>query len=168
MTFHEVDGHGEDLAVAGWRLSLAAAAAIVVLWGGILVIAQIEQALPADLRWWGHAFVHLWTAASATVILVVAVRLLRSGRVTARALRTAIATSSVLAAIATVAGTLEVVGAYPAFRPFHDAVNTVAAPVGWLLLANLVAIVLIGAIPSRVSDETGSGSEDDGSVTSDP
>jgi len=125
-------------------LTLLAATAIAVVWGGILVIAQVEQLLAPELRWWGHAVVHVWTAAWATVIAVTAARVLRSGRASRQPLRLVVVTALLLAATAAVANLLEIVGAYPAYRAFHDAVNRVGAPVGWLLLANLVVIVVLG------------------------
>ena len=124
--------------------SLLATTAIAVVWGGILVIAQVEQLLAPELRWWGHAIVHLWTAAWTTVIAVTATRVLRSGRTVGGALRPVVLTVCLLAATAAVTNLLEIVGAYPTFRAFHDAVNRVGAPVGWLLLANLILIVLFG------------------------
>jgi hypothetical protein len=117
---------------------------IAVVWGGILVIAQIEQLLAPELRWWGHAFVHLWTAAWTTVIAVTAARVLRSWGTAGGLLRPVVATAGLLAAIAAVTNLLEIVGAYPTLRTFHDAVNRVGAPVGWLLLANLLLLVLLG------------------------
>jgi hypothetical protein len=125
-------------------LSLLAATAIAVVWGGILAISQVEQLLAPELRWWGHAFVHLWIAAWTTVIAVTAVRVLRSGRASGRALRIAMVTAVVLATGAAVANLLEIVGAYPTLRAFHDTVNRVGAPVGWFLLANLILIVVLG------------------------
>jgi hypothetical protein len=53
-------------------------------------------------------------------------------------------TTLVLSTAAAVANLLEIVGAYPTLRTFHDAVNRVGAPVGWLLLANLILIVVLG------------------------
>jgi hypothetical protein len=124
--------------------SWLATTAIAVVWGGILVIAQVEQLLAPELRWWGHAFVHLWTAAWTTVIAVTATRVLRSGRAGGRALRPLVLTAGLLAASAAATNLLEIVGAYPTLRAFHDAVNRVGAPVGWLLLANLILIVRFG------------------------
>jgi hypothetical protein len=125
-------------------LSLLAAIAIALVWGGILVIAQIEQRLAPEMRWWGHAFVHLWTATWAAVIAVMAARALRLGPASRGALRVLAVTALVLATITTVTNLLEIVGAYPTLRAFHDAVNRVGAPVGWLLLANLIVIVMLG------------------------
>jgi hypothetical protein len=124
--------------------SLLATTAIAVVWGGILVIAQVEQLLAPELRWWGHAFVHLWTAAWTTIIAVTATRVLRSGRAVGGALRPVVLTACLLAATAAVTNLLEVVGTYPTLRAFHDAVNRVGAPVGWLLLAHLILIVRLG------------------------
>jgi hypothetical protein len=121
-----------------------AATAIVVVWGGILVIAQLERTLAPELRWWGHAFVHLWTAAWATVIATRAARARRSRRALGGALGLVVAAVTVLAAAAAVTNLLEMVGAHPALRAFHDAVHRVGAPVGWLLLANLILIALLG------------------------
>lgn len=124
--------------------SRLAATAIVLLWGGVLVIAQVERSLPPELRWWGHAFVHLWTAAWATAIAVRATRVRRSHRSAGGALGPMLVAATVLAATATVANLLEMVGAHPSLRAFHDAVHRVGAPVGWLLLASLLLIVLRG------------------------
>ncbi len=124
--------------------SWLATTAIAVVWGGILVIAQVEQLLAPELRWWGHAFVHMWTGAWTTVIAVTATRVLRSGRTVGGALRPLVLTTGLLAASAAATNLLEIVGAYPTLRAFHDAVNRVGAPVGWLLLANLILIVLFG------------------------
>ena len=121
-----------------------------MVWGGILVIAQVEQVLAPELRWWGHAFVHLWTAVWTTVIAVTATRVLRSDRAGGGALRPVVLTACLLAATAAATNLLEIVGAYPTLRAFHDAVNRVGAPVGWLLLANLILIVLFGR-PKRVA-----------------
>jgi hypothetical protein len=132
--------------VSGPGLSGYAAGAIVSVWGGILVIAQIERGLPVDRQWWGHAFVHLWTATFAVAIAVVAVRLLRTGRVPSGPLRWATGTTAVLAVGTAVGGYLDAVGAYPTMRAFHDVVTLVAAPVQWLLLASLVAVVAIGVV----------------------
>jgi hypothetical protein len=124
--------------------SRLAATAIVAVWGGILVIAQVERTLAPEMRWWGHAFVHLWTALWATVIALTAIRVLRSSRAVGRALDLVVATATVLATTAAVTNLLEMVGAHPALRAFHDAVHRVGAPVGWLLLSNLIVIVLLG------------------------
>jgi hypothetical protein len=129
---------------------LLATTAIAVVWGGILVIAQVEQLLAPELRWWGHAFVHLWTAAWTTVIAVTATRVLRSARAAEGALRPVMLTACLLAATAAATNLLEIMGAYPTLRAFHDAVNRVGAPVGWLLLGNLILIVLFGR-PERVA-----------------
>jgi hypothetical protein len=98
---------------------LLATTAIAVVWGGILVIAQVEQLLAPELRWWGHAFVHLWTAAWTTVIAVMATRVLRSGRAGGGAVRPLVLTACLLAATAAVTNLLEIVGAYPTLRAFH-------------------------------------------------
>jgi hypothetical protein len=124
--------------------SRLAVTAIVVVWGGVLVIAQVETWLAPEMRWWGHAFVHLWTALWATVIAVTAARAQRSRRVVGGSLGLVVATATVLAGTAAVTNLLEMVGAHPASRAFHDAVHRVGAPVGWLLLANLIVIVLLG------------------------
>ena len=125
-------------------MSRRAATAIAVVWGGILAIAQTEQRLAPEVRWWGHAFVHLWVAVWTTVIAMAAARVLRAGGVPGRTLGIAVGTAFVLSTTAAVANLLEIVGAYPTLRAFHDAVNRVGAPAGWLLLANLVVIVLLG------------------------
>lgn len=142
----EVETQPDTGLVSGRRLSGYAAGAIMLIWGGILVIAQIEQGLPVDRQWWGHAFVHLWTATLAVAIAVVAVRLLRAGRVQSGPLRWATGTTAVLAAGTAVGGYLDAVGAYPTMRAFHDVVTLVAAPVQWLLLASLVGVVIIGVV----------------------
>jgi len=124
--------------------SRLAATAIAVVWGGVLVIAQVESSLAPEMRWWGHAFVHLWTALWATVIAVTATRVRRSRRAVGGALGLLLTTATVLAATTAVTHLLESVGAHAALRAFHDVVHRVGAPVGWLLLANLILIVLLG------------------------
>jgi hypothetical protein len=128
------------------RLAALAAAAIVVLWGGILVIAAVERRLPADSQWIGHVIVHLWTAGTAAVIAGVVFTAWRGGRIPPGVMRPVVGLSGVLAAIAVVTGLLDAVGAYPSLRAFHDAVNAVAAPLGWLLLANLLLVVAGGLV----------------------
>lgn len=142
----EVETQPDTGLVSGRRLSGYAAGAIVVVWGGILVIAQIERGLPVDRQWWGHAFVHLWTATLAVGIAVTAVRLLRSRRVPSGPLQWAIGTTAVLAAGTAAGGYLDAVGAHPSMRVFHDLVAAVAAPVQWLLLASLVTVVAMGVV----------------------
>jgi hypothetical protein len=124
--------------------SRLAATAIVLLWGGVLVIAQVERALAPEMRWWGHAFVHLWTAVWATVIAVTAARVQRSRRAVGGVLGLVLAAATVLAATAAVTNLLEMVGAHPTLRALHDGVHRVGAPLGWLLLANLILIMLLG------------------------
>jgi hypothetical protein len=142
-------GNAHEAASAVQRRDLGrrAAAVIVALWGGILLIAQVEQMLPPEIRWWGHAFVHLWTATWTAIVVVAAVRLMRTAAIGQRVLQAAVWLTALLASVAAVTGALEVVGAYPDFRPFHDAVNTVAAPVGWLLLGSLTTVMVLTLIP---------------------
>jgi hypothetical protein len=82
--------------------------------------------LAPELRWWGHAFVHLWTAAWTTVIAVMATRVLCSGRAVGVALRPVVLTACLLAHTAAVTNLLEIVGTYPTLRAFHDAVTVLA------------------------------------------
>jgi len=117
--------------------------AIVVAWGGILVIAQVERSLAPEMRWRAHAFVHLWTAVWATVIARTAIRGRRSRRAVGGAPDRVLTAATVLAATAAVTDLLEMVGAHPALRAFRDAVHRVGAPVGWLLLANLLLVALL-------------------------
>jgi hypothetical protein len=130
--------------LSGRRLAGAAAMAVTTVWGGILVIAPIERRLPDAQQWYGHAAVHLWTMAGALVIARAGATWLRDDRVEDRPLRVLLGTTTVLAVVAAIAGLLDAVGAYPTLRVFHDVVNAVAAPTGWLLLGSLVAIVVAG------------------------
>jgi hypothetical protein len=128
------------------RLAGLAAGAIAVLWGGILVIAAIERRLPDAQQWYGHAAVHLWTVAIALTIALVGSTALRRDQVPAgwlwRLVRVVVAVASIVA----VASALDAVGAYPTLRAFHDRVNAVAAPAGWLLLASLIALVIVASV----------------------
>lgn len=140
--------------MSGSRVAGFAASAIVTLWGGILVIAAIERRLPEPQRWLGHAAVHIWTVIISAVICMAAVGALRAGRLQAGPLRPLVGTAAVLAGIAVIAGGLDAVGAYPAFRSFHDAVNTVAAPTGWTLLVVLVVTVVAGLADRRPAPDS--------------
>ncbi len=124
-------------------VSLLAAIAITVIWGGILVIARLEQLLAPELRWWGHAFVHLWVGTWAATVAVTAIRVRRSGREADPAVRAAVTMAALLGALAAITNLLELVGVHPTLREFHDAVNRIGAPLGWLLLGNLVVAVLL-------------------------
>jgi hypothetical protein len=128
------------------RLAGLAAGAIAVLWGGILVIAAIERRLPDAQQWYGHAAVHLWPVAIALTIALVGSTALRRDQVPAgwlwRLVRVVVAVASIVA----VASALDAVGAYPTLRAFHDRVNAVAAPAGWLLLASLIALVIVASV----------------------
>jgi hypothetical protein len=130
--------------MTGGRVAGAATLAIVALWGGILVIATIERRLPDPQQWYGHAAVHLWTSGNAAIIAAAGWNGLRSQRVPEGLLRPLVGAGTALATIAAVAGILDAIGAHPTLRGFHDRVNAVAAPTGWLLLASLVAILLVG------------------------
>jgi hypothetical protein len=134
------------------RLAGLAASAIVVLWGGVLVIAAIERRLPDAQQWYGHAAVHLWTAAIAWAIAWVGFITLRDHRLPTRALRWSVAAVVAVASFTSVANVLDAVGAYPSLRTFHDRVNAVAAPAGWLLLLVLLVLVVVAsAIAFRTS-----------------
>ena len=127
-------------------LGLLATIAITATWGGILVIARFEQLLAPELRWWGHAFVHLWVGFWAGTVAVTAIRARRSARGADRALRAAVTVAALLGAGAAITNLLELVGAHPTLREFHDAVNRVGAPLGWLLLGNLIVILLLDRV----------------------
>jgi hypothetical protein len=51
-----------------------------------------------------------------------------------------------IASIVTVAGVLDAIGVYPTLRAFHDRVNAVAAPLGWVLLASLLVLVVAASV----------------------
>ena len=127
------------------RLAGLALEAIALLWGGILVIAAIERRLPDAQQWYGHAAVHLWTAAVALTIALVGLDMLRGDRVPTRSLRQLVGAVVMIASIVTVASALDAVGAYPTLRAFHDRVNAVAAPAGWALLAGLILLVVVAS-----------------------
>jgi hypothetical protein len=132
-----------------WVAALSAAM-IVLLWGGILVIAAIERRLPTDVQWMGHVTVHVWTAANASVIAAAAFRGLRRGWVPGGPLPMLVRAAGVLAIVAVVAGLLDAVGAYPPASAIHDPVNAVAAPVGWMLLLSLALVTLVGLATRHV------------------
>lgn len=137
------------------RLAGLAAGAIVVLWGGILVIAAIERRLPEAQQWYGHAAVHIWTVAAALTIALVGFTALRDQQVPTGSLRRLVAAVVAISSIVTVASILDAIGAYPTLRAFHDRVNTVAAPAGWVLLAGLIGLVVVAsAIDLRTRDRT--------------
>jgi hypothetical protein len=127
------------------RLAGLALGAIAVLWGGILVIAAFERRLPDAQQWYGHAAVHLWTVAVALTIALVGFTSLRGDRVPTGTLRRLLGAVVVIASIVTVASALDAVGAYPTLRAFHDPVNAVAAPAGWVLLAGLILLVVVAS-----------------------
>lgn len=128
------------------RIAALSAAMIMLLWGGILVIAAIERRLPADAQWMGHATVHVWTAANASVIATCAFRSLRRKSVPSGPLPMLVRAAGILAAVAVVTGLLDAVGAYPPASAIHDPVNAVAAPVGWLLLLTLTLVTMVGLV----------------------
>ena len=127
------------------RLAGLAAAAIIVLWGGILAIAAIERRLPDTQQWYGHAAVHLWTAAIALTIAWMGFAALRGHQVSIGSLRRLVAAVVAIASFVTVANVLDAVGAYPSLRTFHDRVNAVAAPAGWVLLFSLLVLVVVAS-----------------------
>jgi hypothetical protein len=131
------------------RVAGLAAGAIVVLWGGILVIAAIERRLPDAQQWYGHLTVHLWTAAAAATIATIGFAALHDRRIPARPLRRLVGATAAIASFVAIAGVLDAVGAYPTLRAFHDRVNAVAAPAGWVLLASLVTLVIVGSVIER-------------------
>jgi hypothetical protein len=139
------------------RLAGLAAGAIVVLWGGILVIAAIERRLPEARQWYGHAAVHLWTVAAALTIAVVGYRALRGHQVPSGALQRLVAAIVAIAAIVTLASALDAIGAYPTLRAFHDRVNAVAAPAGWVLLAGLITLVVVASATELGASERWAG-----------
>lgn len=135
-------------AIAGQRIAARAALAIAVLWGGILIIAAVERRLPEDQMWFGHAAVHVWTAIVAGIVAAVALRISRRHptRVLAALLRITVG----VAAVTSVSAALEVVGAYPTLRRYHDLIDTVAEPAGWLLLGTLLAVAAAGLRTARL------------------
>jgi hypothetical protein len=72
--------------------------------------------------------VHLWTGVWATIIAVMAFRVRRSHRAAGRALGPLLTAATVFATTAAVANLLEMVGAHPPLRAFHDTVNRICAP----------------------------------------
>lgn len=127
------------------RLAGLALGAIAVLWGGILVIAAMERRLPDAQQWYGHVAFHLWTVAVTLTIALVWYSALRGDRVPTRSLRRLLGAVVMIASIWTVASALDAVGAYPPLRAFHDRVNAVAAPTGWVLLAGLILLVVVAS-----------------------
>jgi hypothetical protein len=127
------------------RLAGLALGAIAVLWGGILVIAAIERRLPDAQQWYGHAAVHLWTVAVALTIVLAGYAALRGDQMPTGSLRRLLGAVVLIASIVTVASALDAVGAYPTLRDFHDRVNAVAAPAGWVLLAGLILLVVVAS-----------------------
>jgi hypothetical protein len=127
------------------RLAGLALGAIAVLWGGILLIAAIERRLPDAQQWYGHVGVHLWTVAVTLTITLVGFGALRGDRVPTRSLRRLLGAVVMIASVWTVASALDAVGAYPTLRAFHDRVNAVAAPTGWVLLAGLILLVVVAS-----------------------
>jgi hypothetical protein len=127
------------------RLAGLALGAIAVLWGGIMVIAAVERRLPDAQQWYGHAAVHLWTVAVTLTIALVGFAALRDDRVPTGSLRRLLGAAVMIASIVTIASALDAVGAYPTLRTFHDRVNAVAAPAGWVLLAGLSLLVVVAS-----------------------
>jgi hypothetical protein len=107
--------------MSGARIARAATLAIVVLWGGILVIAQIEARLPEAHQWLGHLTVHLWTATVAAGIAIGARRALRDRVVPPGPLASLVAVTVVHAASTSVMNLLDGIGALPGHRALHDA-----------------------------------------------
>ena len=129
-----------------------ALAAIVLLWGAIPAIVAIERRLPADLQWLGHAGFHIWTATVAGVLCAVALRAVRSRQVPHGLLRRLSVAVIVAAGVVAVTNALEAIGAQPSLRAFHDVINAVGAPAGWVLLTVLCAVVFVGMAVRRGGD----------------
>jgi hypothetical protein len=144
--------------MAARRLAGLGAAAIVVLWGGILVVAAIERRLPDAQQWYGHAAVHLWTVVVALTVALVGFTALRGRQVPRGALRWLVGATVAISSIVTVASALDAIGAYPTLRAFHDRVNAVAAPAGWMLLACLIALVVVASATDLRVTQRGAGS----------
>lgn len=136
-----------------WRrwLGLSAAGAILLIWGGVLLLAAVERGLPPDQRWMGHAAVHVWVAAGAALVAVVALRAARGSARDEPLLRPLLLIVVGIAAVVVPASLLDAVGAYPTLRSFHDAVNAVAAPAGWALLASLAVLTVVGLAPTSAA-----------------
>jgi hypothetical protein len=83
--------------------------------------------------------------AVALTIVWVGTRALRGHQASSGSLRRLIAATVAIASTVTVASALDAVGAYPTLRAFHDRVNAVAAPAGWVLLAGLIALVVVAS-----------------------
>jgi hypothetical protein len=130
-----------------------AVGAIALLWGAIPIIIALEQRLPSETRWLGHAAFHVWTASISSVLCVGAVRALRARRVEGRLLRPVL----IAATIAAVTNALEAVAAHPSLRALHDAFNTLGAPASVVLLALLVAIIVIGVAARPEGGQRASG-----------
>lgn len=143
------------------RMAGLAAGAIAVLWGGILVIAAIERRLPDAHQWYGHAAVHLWTVAVALTIALVGYSALRGDQAPTASLRRLVGAVVLIASIVTVASALDAIGAYPTLRSFHDRVNAVAAPAGWVLLAGLILVVITASATELGSSDRGTDNSDD-------
>ena len=144
------------------QLAGLALGAIAVLWGGILVIAAVERRLSDAQQWYGHAAVHLWTVAVTLTIALVGFAALRDDRVPTGSLRRLLGAVVVIASIVTVASALDAVGAYPTLRAFHDRVNAVAAPAGWVLLAALSLLVVVASATELGARHREAGDRDDG------
>ena len=129
-----------------------ALAAIVLLWGAIPAIVAIERRLPADLQWLGHAGFHIWRATVAGVLCAVALRAVRSRQVPRGLLRRLSVAVIIAAGVVAVANALEAMGAHPSLRAFHDVINAVGVPAGWVLLTVLCAVVFVGMAVHRGGD----------------
>jgi hypothetical protein len=144
------------------RLAGLAAGAIAVLWGGIVAIAAIERRLPDPQQWYGHAAVHLWTAAVALTIALRGFTALRGDQVPTASLRRLLGAVVTIASIVTAASALDAIGAYPTLRAFHDRVNAVAAPAGWVLLAGLILLVVVASATELGARHRGAGDREVG------
>ena len=143
-------------AVPGTVCAGIAVGAIALLWGAIPVIVALEQRLPSEARWLGHAAFHVWTASISSALCVGAVRALRAQRVEGRLLRPVVIAATIAAGVVAVTNTIEAVAAYPSLRAVHDAINMLGAPAGWVLLALLVAIIVVGGAARPRRDQRAS------------
>jgi hypothetical protein len=143
--------------VSGRSSAAVAAVAIALLWGAIPIIVALEQRLSPELRWLGHAGFHLWTATLSAALCGVAVAALRSQRVQDRLQRVLVAMAAGSAGLVAATNAVETVAAHPSLRSLHDVVNLVGAPAGWILLAVLVTVVIVGAAPRRQLGTAGRG-----------
>lgn len=98
--------------------------------------------------WFGHAAVHVWTASVAGLVAAASLRI--SSRHPTRVLTALLRITAVVATVTSVSAALEVVGAYPTLRRYHDLIDTVAEPAGWFLLGTLLAVVAAGLRTARL------------------